>query len=178
MRPLGWIKVELEHAQNHIIFTTFSWHDVVLFKAKHFSFGPSRLFHTFWPESIGRWAENERSPRKKLGHRQAELGLSHIWPEQGSYPQWWDDKWFGALKISCLNHSAMGAAFKAKHENKSPLIYFLGSIEKVDEQKPVYKTFNEECWCSAWSPDGSYFAYSQGGGIVYLLPWDYVNDRL
>lgn len=54
----------------------------------------------------------------------------------------------------------------------------LGSIEKVDEQKPVYKTFNEECWCSAWSPDGSYFAYSQGGGIVYLLPWDYVNDRL
>lgn len=54
----------------------------------------------------------------------------------------------------------------------------LGSAEKVDEQRPVFKSLSEECWASAWAPDGSYFAYSQGGGIVYLLPWDKEKNRL
>ena len=42
-------------------------------------------------------------------HLQAELGLSHMWPELGSNPEWWDDERFKALKISGLNHSAKGA---------------------------------------------------------------------
>lgn len=54
----------------------------------------------------------------------------------------------------------------------------LGSAEKVDEQRPVLKSLSEECWCSAWAPDGSYYAYSQGGGIVYLLPWDTERNGL
>ena len=45
-------------------------------------------------------------PREKTtDHPQAELGLSHMWPELGSNPQRWDDEWFRALKISGLNHS-------------------------------------------------------------------------
>ena len=46
---------------------------------------------------------------KPPDHPQAELGLSHMWPERGSNPQRWDDERFRALKISRLNHSAMGA---------------------------------------------------------------------
>ena len=42
---------------------------------------------------------------------QAELGFSHIWPELGLNPVWWDDERFRAPKISILsNHSATGAA--------------------------------------------------------------------
>ena len=41
---------------------------------------------------------------KTPDHLQAELGLSYMWPEQGSNPQRWDDERFRALKIS------MGAA--------------------------------------------------------------------
>ena len=47
----------------------------------------------------------ERSPY----HPQADLGLSHMWPERGPNPQGRDDEWFTALKISSLDHSAMGA---------------------------------------------------------------------
>ena len=43
---------------------------------------------------------------KKPDHMQAELGLSHMWPELGSNPQRWDDERFKALKISGLNHLA------------------------------------------------------------------------
>ena len=47
-------------------------------------------------------------PREKPpDHQQAELSLSHMWPELGLNPQRWDD----ALKISVLNHSATGAAY-------------------------------------------------------------------
>ena len=28
----------------------------------------------------------------------AELGLSHMWPELGLNPQWWDNEWGGGLK--------------------------------------------------------------------------------
>ena len=31
---------------------------------------------------------------KTLDHMQAELGLSHMWPELGSNPQRWDDERF------------------------------------------------------------------------------------
>ena len=44
-------------------------------------------------------------------HPQAELGLSHMWPERGLSPQLWDDERFRALKISGLNHSAKGAPY-------------------------------------------------------------------
>ena len=45
---------------------------------------------------------------KPPDHLQAELGLSNMWPKQGSNPQWWDDERFRALKISGLHHSATG----------------------------------------------------------------------
>ena len=35
-----------------------------------------------------------------------------MWPELGSNPEQWDDEQLRALKISVLNHSAMGAAMK------------------------------------------------------------------
>ena len=38
----------------------------------------SSLFHTFWAESIVKWGENGRSPRKPPDHLQAELSLSHM----------------------------------------------------------------------------------------------------
>ena len=51
-------------------------------------------------------------PREKTPyHPQAELGLSHMWPKQGSNLQRWDVKWFRVLKSSVLNHSTMGAAY-------------------------------------------------------------------
>ena len=38
----------------------------------------------------------------------AELGLSHMWPELGLNPQWWDnDERFRPLQISVPNHSAI-----------------------------------------------------------------------
>ena len=40
-------------------------------------------------------------PREKIyDHWQAELGLSHMWPELGLNRQRWDDEWFRGLKIS------------------------------------------------------------------------------
>ena len=69
-------------------------------------YGPSRLFHSFWAESIVRWGENGRSP----DHLQAEVGLSHMWPELGSNQQRWDENQFRVLKISVLNQSSTGAA--------------------------------------------------------------------
>ena len=47
---------------------------------------------------------------KTPDHPQAELDLSHMWPELGSNPQPWDDERFRALKISHLNYSATVAA--------------------------------------------------------------------
>ena len=41
-------------------------------------YSPSKLFHSFWAESIVRWGENGRSPRKTTDHPQAELALSHM----------------------------------------------------------------------------------------------------
>ena len=48
-------------------------------------------------------------PQEKTpDHPQAELGLSHMWPELGSNPLRWDDERFRVLKISDLNRSATG----------------------------------------------------------------------
>ncbi|XP_045171535.1 WD repeat and SOCS box-containing protein 1-like [Mercenaria mercenaria] len=43
--------------------------------------------------------------------------------------------------------------------------------DKIVELEKVDKSCNQESWCVAWAPDCSYIAWSQGGGIVYLLPW-------
>ena len=61
--------------------------------------------------SIVMWGEKKMGdPREKpIDHPQAELGLSHMWPELGLNPQRWDDERFRVLKISVLNHSAMRA---------------------------------------------------------------------
>ena len=58
----------------HITSNSPTWH-IVLFYAKPLMakirifflfgfYGPSRLFHSFWSESIVRWGENGKSPRK------------------------------------------------------------------------------------------------------------------
>ena len=49
-------------------------------------------------------AKTEDPWEKPPDHLQAELDLSHMWPELGSNPHRWDDKRFNGL-----NHSAMGA---------------------------------------------------------------------
>ena len=55
-------------------------------------------------QSLG--GANTGDPQEKTpDHPQAEIGLSHMWPELGSNPQRWDDKRFRALKISSFNHS-------------------------------------------------------------------------
>ena len=46
-------------------------------------YGPSRLFHSFWAESFARWVENGDPREKPSDHPQADLGLSHMWPELG-----------------------------------------------------------------------------------------------
>ena len=68
-------------------------------------YGPSRLFHSFWTESIGRGDENGRSSRKTTWPPASRTWLVSL----DSKPQQWDDERFRALKMSILNHSAMGA---------------------------------------------------------------------
>ena len=84
---------------------------IILLAGKYFfNLVPSRLFHSFWAEPIIRWAKTGDPREKPPEHPQAELGLSHMWPELGSNPQRWDDERFRSLKVSGLNHSATGAA--------------------------------------------------------------------
>ena len=71
----------------------------------------ARHYFTYFElsQSLGRVKMGD--PQEKTSdHPQAELGLSHMWPELGSNPQQWDDKRFRMLKISILNHSATGTA--------------------------------------------------------------------
>ena len=64
-------------------------------------YGPSRLFHSFWAESIERWGENGRFLRKTISdHPQAELGLSHMWPELGLNPQRWDEERYRLVSLT------------------------------------------------------------------------------
>ena len=44
----------------------------------------SRLFHSYRDEPIGRWGETGVPRENHLTHPQAEHGLSHMWPVQGS----------------------------------------------------------------------------------------------
>ena len=66
-------------------------------------------FTNFEPSQSQGRAKTGDPPGKPLNHPQAELGLSHMWPELGLNPQGWDDVRFRALKISSLNHSATEA---------------------------------------------------------------------
>jgi len=54
----------------------------------------------------------------------------------------------------------------------------LVQAETLDQQRPIRKSCFQESWTCAWAPDCSYIAWSQGGGIVYLLPWDRAHMRL
>ena len=79
----------------------------------------TQRFYIFFVLFFGGWgwggggyvrcSENGNPQNKPPGHPQAELGLSHMWPELGL--SLWDDERFRVLKvISGLNHSEMGAA--------------------------------------------------------------------
>ena len=50
-----------------------------------------------------------------------------MWPKLGSNPQWWDDEWFRALKMSGLNHLATvgggGATLVTFFEKKYQAVY-------------------------------------------------------
>ena len=81
-------------------------------------YSPSRLFQSFWAESIVA-AKTGDPQNKPPGHPQAELGLSNMWelglsnmwPELCLNPHRWDDERYRVLKvISGLNHSGAGAA--------------------------------------------------------------------
>ena len=52
-------------------------------------YGPSNLFHSFWAESIIRWGENGRSPRKTTWPPASRTWLvsrlrSHMWPAKAT----------------------------------------------------------------------------------------------
>ena len=73
-------------------------------------------------QSVGgaKTGEPREKPPGTVAHPQAELGLSHMWPEWGPNPhqaQRWDDR---VLRNSALNSSATGAAVLTfvKHTDK------------------------------------------------------------
>ena len=71
---------------------------IILLAGKYFfKLVPSRLFYSFWAEPIIRWAKTGDPREKPPDHPQAELGLSHMWPELGSNPQRWDDERFRSI---------------------------------------------------------------------------------
>ena len=85
--------------------------EIILLAGKYFfNLVPSRLFHSFWAEPIIRWAKTGDPRENPPDHLQAELGLSHMWPELCSNSQRWDDERFRSLNVSGLNHPATGAA--------------------------------------------------------------------
>ena len=79
------------------LFCFFIW---VLWPIKIISLILSRINHKHGAKIGDPW---EKPP----DHLQAELGQSHMWSEQGSNSEWWDNKQFRVLYISSLNHSAM-----------------------------------------------------------------------
>ncbi|KAH3877418.1 WD repeat and SOCS box-containing protein 1-like isoform X1 [Dreissena polymorpha] len=54
----------------------------------------------------------------------------------------------------------------------------LGSGIKTEVQSAIFKSHYCENWSVAWAPDCSYVAWSQGGGIIYLLPWERQEGKL
>ena len=77
----------------------------------YLGFTARQYYFTHFEPSQSQGGTKTGDPREKPpDHPQAELGLSHMWPELGSNSQRWDDERFRALKISVLNHSATGVA--------------------------------------------------------------------
>ena len=114
---------------------------------------PSRLFHSFWVESILIVNPWEKTP----DHPQAELGLSHIWPEVGSNPQWWDDEWFRALKISNLNHLAALKTLYTKYECSSSICVRVTNCQKKKKVfEPQHDKTNKMTWAASedWDQPG------------------------
>lgn len=67
---------------------------------------PFKNFSLIWDEPITRRPKRENPKKNHVAHRQAELGLSHIWPRGlgGSNSQQWDGKKLSAPKASSLKH--------------------------------------------------------------------------
>ena len=61
------------------------------------------FFH-FEPSQLLSGAKTGDPQEKTPDHPQAELGLSHMWPELGLKPQQWEDERFRVIKISGLHH--------------------------------------------------------------------------
>ena len=70
-------------------------------------YGPSRLFHSFWDESIVRWGKTG-DPREKTPASRTWLA-SYV-TQAKLEPKAGDGERFRALKVSDLNHSPTGAA--------------------------------------------------------------------
>ena len=86
------------------------------YRQDYFTHSPRQDYFThFEPSQSVGGAETADPLEKTSCHPQAELGLSHMWPELGSNPQRWDEERFRTLKISGLKHSATGVAFHWKY---------------------------------------------------------------
>ena len=55
-------------------------------------------FTHFQPSQLQGEAKTGDPWEKPTDHPQAELGLSHMWPELSLNPQQWDDEWFKSAK--------------------------------------------------------------------------------
>ena len=78
-------------------------------------YGPSRLFHSFWAQSIVRWGENGRSPRKTTWPPASRTWLvQHVtWARLEPTAVRW------RAMISGLNHSAKGKEFPTYLPNEN-----------------------------------------------------------
>ena len=95
-----------------------------------FGFTASQDYFThFEPSQSLRWSKNGRSPRKNTWPPESRTWLVSLWPKKGLNPRWWDDKQFGVLKISVLNHSATGGASILK-QMKAKFNFILIFLEK------------------------------------------------
>ena len=84
-----------------------------------------RIFHSYRDEPIGRWGEKIVPQENHLTHPQAELGMSHMCPMQGSNPhrpQRWGDRTIKSVEISDLTHSVMGAVITDIAVGKAQLV--------------------------------------------------------
>ena len=90
----------------------------------HLGFTARQGYFTHFEPSQSKGGAKTGAPREKPpDHPQAELGLSHMWPELGLNPQKWDER-LRALKISVLYQSTTGAA-KLSYEFYSGLKFHL-----------------------------------------------------
>ena len=73
---------------------------------------PSRLFLSFWADSISRWGENRRSPSKKTLTTGKQNLACVTRSKLGSNLQRWDGEWFRTLKIIWNYVTAMILSFR------------------------------------------------------------------